>query len=128
LVLEARYFQANATIMMRTGITTRSMSPVAVSSNVFSWMPISPLGERISMLQPPSSMTAPTPNMRVRVARRGCFTYSLGWKVGNAAKQQTGMLLGSNVHPIGLIWVKPATKGRIAWEKSGPMAADSGFS
>jgi hypothetical protein len=91
-------------------------------------MPISPLGERISMLQPPSSMTAPTLRMRVRVARRGCFTYSLGWKVENAAEQQTGMLLGSNVHPIGLIWVKHATNGRIAWEDSAPRGADTGFS
>ncbi len=74
------------------------------------------------MLQPPSSMTAPTPKMRVRVARRGCFTYSLGWMVGNAAEQQTGMLLGSNVHPIGLIWVKAATNGRIARQAFAPKA------
>ncbi|MCY1544556.1 hypothetical protein D9M68_804490 [compost metagenome] len=85
MVLDARYFQAKARIMTMTGITTMSISPVVVNSKVLSWMPISPLGERISMLQPPSSMTAPTLRMRVRVARRGCFTYSLGWKVENAA-------------------------------------------
>jgi len=42
--------------------------------------------------------------------------------VGNAAEQQTGMLLGSNVHPIGLIWVKAATNGRIARQAFAPKA------
>src|SRR5690606_35247116 len=44
---------------------------------VFSWAPMSPLGLRISIEQPPSSMSAPIPSVRPRVAKWGCFTYSL---------------------------------------------------
>ncbi len=54
-VFEARYFQANARVITITGMTTISISRVAVMIRVRSSMPTCPFGLNRVMSQPPSS-------------------------------------------------------------------------
>ncbi|BDU22362.1 hypothetical protein DYGSA30_38190 [Dyella sp. GSA-30] len=71
-----------------TGMTTTSIRPSAVRISVRSCMPISPLGDISSVLQPASNTTAPTQNMRKTEARDFLITVYLtilGYAIGDLA-------------------------------------------